>query len=205
VTAAPAARRANSERRVRVHALELLDGRDDVEHARADDASGVVEGHAVGGARAAVVTDDGEALVAGARHDVDELGGDLALAVALAERAAGHGGARSAALEVAGHDRVIAAERRRDPVPAGVILREAVQQQDGAARAGDGGGVARAAGLDGPGGEARKAGGAHATYETRIAASRHPARGPKRLLQLREGSHGSAWALNAVEWQVLRP
>ena len=70
------------------HALELLDGRDHVEDGEASDEVRVVERHAVGDARAAVVAGDGEPLVPDAPHQLDELGRDLARGVALAERPA---------------------------------------------------------------------------------------------------------------------
>ena len=53
--------------------LELLDRRDDVERAQALDALGVVERRAVRDTPAAVVADDGEALVAERRHDGDDV------------------------------------------------------------------------------------------------------------------------------------
>ena len=56
------------------------------------DAPGVVERHPVADPRAAVVPDHREALVAEARHHLHELGGHLALRVALAARTAGRGG-----------------------------------------------------------------------------------------------------------------
>jgi hypothetical protein len=91
----------------------------------------VVVRHAIGDAGAAVVADDREALVPELRHDGDELRGDLALVVALAEWAAARCAAVADALEIAGDDGVARGERGRDPVPARAVLREAVQEQDG--------------------------------------------------------------------------
>ena len=49
----------------------------------------MIERHSVGDPRAAVMTDDGEALVGECGHDLDELARHLALAEALAVRTAG--------------------------------------------------------------------------------------------------------------------
>ena len=84
---------------------------------------------------AAVVAHDGEALVAERGHQLDELRGHLALRVALAVRPAGGRARGPVAAQVGRHDRVVAGEPRGDAVPAGVRLREAVQEQDGRAGA----------------------------------------------------------------------
>jgi hypothetical protein len=89
------------DRGVRLHPLELIDGRDDVEDGQALDGGGMVQRHPVADARAAVVTDDRETLEAELRHEGDELVGPLAVAVALAELAARLGAALTVALEVA--------------------------------------------------------------------------------------------------------
>src|SRR5829696_5225366 len=136
------------DRGVPRHALELIDGRDDVEHAQAIDDRRMVERHAVRDAAAAVVADDREAIEAEPRHQLDELGRHLALAVALAERAAGSGAALAVALQVADDDGVLRGQLGSDAVPGVVRLREAVQQQDGRPRAGDPGPVARRPDLD---------------------------------------------------------
>ena len=132
------------------HLLELVDGRDDVQNPETLHGFRVVQRHPVGGAAATVVADDREAPIAGLGHHLDELGRDLALAVALPERAAARGAALAAALQVADDDRVVAAERRGDPAPAVVILRKPVQEQDGRSLAGHPHGVGRPLNADRP-------------------------------------------------------
>jgi hypothetical protein len=97
----------------------------------------VIERQAIRHAPAPVVADDREALEAEPGHQGDELGGALAVAVALAPRPAGCRAALSIALQVADDDRVTAGEARGDQVPTEVGLRKAVQQQNGRPVAGD--------------------------------------------------------------------
>ena len=52
-----------AQRRAGAHALELVDGGDDVDQRHAGHAVGMIEGEAVGDPGTAVVTDDREALV----------------------------------------------------------------------------------------------------------------------------------------------
>src|SRR5215208_7071602 len=73
----------------------------------------------------------------GLRHDVHQLRGDLALAVALAERAAGRRPALANALQVADDHGVLAAESRRNLPPAAMGLRKAMQQQNWRTLTGD--------------------------------------------------------------------
>jgi hypothetical protein len=114
------------ERRLSRHPLELIQGRDDVEDAETFDGLGIVERHAIGDTTASIVADDREALEPEPRHEIDELGRHLALAVALTQGAARRGAALAVALEVADHDGVPPREHRRDAMPAVVGLREAM-------------------------------------------------------------------------------
>jgi hypothetical protein len=72
------------------------------------------------------VAHDGKATEPEPGHELGELGGHLALAVALAEGTAGRGATLAAALEIADHYGVPLAERRGHEVPAEVGLRKAV-------------------------------------------------------------------------------
>jgi hypothetical protein len=91
----------------------------------------------VGDAAASVVADDREALEPEPRHELDELGGHLALAVALTQRTPRRGAALSVALQVTDHDGVPLGEQRGHAMPAVVGLGESVQEQHRSARAGD--------------------------------------------------------------------
>ena len=71
------------------HLLELAHGRDDVEDGEPSHGLRVVQGHPVSDSGAAVVADDGEAVVPESCHQLDEFGGHLAFGVALAVLAAG--------------------------------------------------------------------------------------------------------------------
>jgi len=113
------------------HPLELVQGRDDVEHAQALDDVRMIERHPVSDPPATVVPDDGEALVPEPRHQLDELGRPLAVAVALAQRTARRGAALAIALQVADDDCVVRGETGRNPMPAVVRLGEPVEEQDG--------------------------------------------------------------------------
>ena len=116
--------------------LELLDGRDDVEGAQPLDPGGVVERQPVGDPPAAVVADDGEALVAERRHQGDDVGSHRALGVHGVLVVVGRR-ARAAVAPQVGHDHgVLLGQRRGDAVPAAAVLRVAVQQHHRRARAG---------------------------------------------------------------------
>ena len=116
------------ERWPAAHALELVDRRDDVQHREPVDALRVVERHPVADPRATVVTDDREALVSEARHDLHQLGGHLPLRVALAARASGRR-CRAPYPRMSGATTVGDGQRTADAVPAPVRLREAVQEE----------------------------------------------------------------------------
>ena len=70
-----------AEREGHVGALEMLDGRHDVEHGQLLDAVGKVEGQAMGDAGAAIVRADQEPLMPEALHHLDHVLGHLLLGV----------------------------------------------------------------------------------------------------------------------------
>ncbi len=113
----------------------LVEGRQDVHEDDLGDGVGVVEGHAVGDARAAVVPDHGEAVEAELLHHPHLIRGHGALRVG---RVVGRGlglGAVAVAAQVGGDHGEGSGEARRHPVPHDVGLREAVEQEKGRARA----------------------------------------------------------------------
>ena len=73
------------------HTLELFDRGHDVQDGEALDSLRVVERHPVANAPAAIVPSDGGSFNVERIEDGDEIGGHLALGVALAHRAAGGG------------------------------------------------------------------------------------------------------------------
>lgn len=113
----------------RPHALELVDGRHDVEQRRPYHLLGMVKRQPVGDSGATVMADDHEALVAQIGHERDQVRRHLPFGVPLAERPARWRLRSPVAAQVRGDDAMGLRQLRRDPVPAGVGLREAVQQE----------------------------------------------------------------------------
>jgi hypothetical protein len=127
--------RPEPQRRGRAHPFELLDSRNNVEDGHARHALGMIERHSVGDPRAAVMTDDGEALVGECGHDLDEIARHLALAEALAVRTAGGRARRTVTAQVRRHYSVVSRESRRYRAPEEVRLRKTVQEEHGRALA----------------------------------------------------------------------
>jgi hypothetical protein len=89
----------------------------------------MVERQPVTDAAATVMADDREPLMPQIGHERHQLGGHLPLGVPLAERAARRGFRRAIAPQVWGDHAIALPQTGRDPVPAEVCLREAVQQE----------------------------------------------------------------------------
>ena len=78
-----------AQKRAAGHALELVDGRNDIEHGQPGNGVRMVERHAVADASTAIVADDRKPLEAERAHQLDEVACHLTLAEAFTVRAAG--------------------------------------------------------------------------------------------------------------------
>ena len=123
-----------AEAKVLVGGPQGVPGGDDVEDGELGDRPRVVQGHAVGDARAPVVARHGEALEAEFAHHQDLVVGHRALGVGVMGGAAGRLAAVAVTAQVGEDDHVVLGQDGGDVVPHDVGLRVAVQQQDGGAR-----------------------------------------------------------------------